>query len=256
MVRGFGWSQQDIEYLEDNYGQVSMKHLMEKLDRSESAITNKVSRLGLGRWYHNLDEVTLHELALGISTDYKSLVRWAERYGFPIRKKRLKKHYIRVVRIDEFWKWAEKNKNMIEWSKFEPRILGAEPDWVTVARNAATKSNDKSVKKIAWSKDEDEKLLWMLKQHKYTYPQIAEELSRTHGAVKRRISDLGIKLRPLYLDNHRKYTDQEIKNIISMYKDGHSFKTIAAKFGRSEAGVRGKIERMGYTFDNRVLQKK
>lgn len=32
MVRGFGWTQQDIEYLEDNYGQVSMKHLMEKLD--------------------------------------------------------------------------------------------------------------------------------------------------------------------------------------------------------------------------------
>ena len=249
------WTEEETQILVENYGQVTMKILLTKLDRSEVAIQNKVARLKLGRWFHNLDDPTLSEFSKYTNISYATLLRWSELYGLPLKKRRLKDFYIKIINLNDFWRWAEKNKNMIEWDKVEKYCLGAEPNWVQIARNAAIKSKDKSMKKIEWSKDEDEKLLWMLKQHRFTYPQIAKELGRTHGAIKRRMQHLKTKLRPVYLDNKRKYTQEEVDLILDMYQKGNSFRIIAEKLDRSEAGVRGKLERMGYKFENRVLKK-
>ena len=250
------WTDEEVEILKENYGQVTLRSLMTKLDRSEGAIVNKVAKLKLGRWYHNLENPTANEFskATGIAT--ATLIRWSKYYGFPIKEKRLREHYVKTINIDDFWKWAKTHKNMIEWDKVEKYILGAEPDWVQSARDAAFKAKDKSVKRMNWTKGDDEKLIWMLKQYKYTYPQIAKELGRTHGAIKKRMTDKGIKLRPIYLENKKRYTNEEVELILDMYQKGNSFKVIAEILNRSEAGVRGKIERMGYVFKNRVIQKK
>lgn len=249
------WTQEEIAYLKDNYGALSLSTLCANLGRSEASIQNKVARLKIGRWYHNLEAITLNELAKAISIDFATAKNWYENYGMPAKLKRFNKSHFHVVKIEDFWCWAEKNKNMIEWDRFEKYILGAEPDWVDEARRAKVLERDRSKKKLAWSKDEDTKLVWLLMQHKFTYSEICEELGRTHGAVKRRIRDLNLKLRPVYLDNHRPYSDEEISKIFEMYQKGYGFKVIAAKLNRSEAGVRGKVERMGYSFKNRVLTK-
>ena len=249
------WTQEEITYLQDNYGTLLLSTLCAHLGRTEASIQNKVAHLKLGRWYHNLEAITLNELANALNVSYTTAKNWHKNYGLPAKLKRFDKSYFRVVKIEEFWHWAEKNKNMIEWDKFEKHLLGAEPDWCGEARKAKVLEQDRSKKKTAWSKDEDEKLIWMLKQYKFTYPQICEELGRTHGAVKRRMFDLNIKLRPIYLDNTKPYSEEEISTILDMYQKGYSFKVIATKLNRSEAGVRGKVERMGYSFKNRVLKK-
>lgn len=252
---GRRWSQDDIAYLKDNYGALSLKTLCLHLGRSEISIRLMADRLQLGRWYHNLESITVNELAKALSVDYNTIKNWGNNYGLPWKEKRFDEFYIKTIKIEDFWSWAETNRNMIEWDKFEKYLLGSEPAWVDEARKAKVLEKDRSMKKKSWSKSEDEKLLWMLNQHRFTYPQISAELGRTHGAIKRRMHDLGIKLRPIYLDNKRKYSQEEIDTILSMYQKGYCFKVIAAKLNRSEAGVRGKVERMGYTFDNRVLKK-
>lgn len=246
------WTEAEKSFLQDNYGFLTIESLQKKLDRSECAIQNQVARMKLGRWYSNLEGVTQNEFAKALNVHHGTVTNWNQNYGLPIRMKRLKKDYFKIIMLDDFWKWAQDHKNMIEWDKVEKHILGAEPDWVRHARDAAIIAKNKSVKKIPWSKDDDTKLLWMLNQHKFTYAEIATELNRTHGGIKRRITDLGIKLRPVYRENHKKYSQEEIDCIVSMYQAGHSFQKIAEKLDRSEAGVRGKLERMGYTFNNRV----
>lgn len=250
------WTEAEKDFLQDNYGYLTIEYLQKNLDRSESAIKNKAVQMKLGRWYTNLVGITQNEVAKALNVHHGTITNWNQNYGLPVRMKRHEKSYFKIIVIDEFWEWAENHKNMIEWDKFEKHILGAEPDWVNGARDAAIIAKNKSVKKIPWTKDDDTKLLWMLKQYRFTYSDIAKELHRTHGAVKRRIHDLGIKLRPIYRGNHNKYSTEEIDSIISMYQEGHSFKTIAEKLDRSEAGIRGKLERMGFSFSNRVLSKK
>lgn len=252
-MRGRTWTTSEIDYLQENYGNVSKEFISRKLDRSISAIENKVARLNLGRWYHNQEYMTINELATGLNVHQSTVKRWIDYHDLPFVSKRLNKTLFQMVRLDKFWEWAEKHRNMIEWDKVELLILGKEPDWLKKTRKAKFKSISKSTKRIPWTEKENSKLLWMLEQHKYTYPQISKELNRTHGAIKRRMQDLNIKLRPIYLDNHRPYTKEEIDTILELYKQGYDFKSIAVQLNRSEAGVRGKIEREGYTFRNKVL---
>lgn len=148
----------------------------------------------------------------------------------------------------------EKNKHMIDFSKVERLSLGPEPEWVEKKRKAdqIKKLRVPKPHNTPWSKDDEAKLIWMLKQFKYTYPEIATELNRTQGAVKRRIYDLGLKARPVRLPNHNKYTKEDERIIVEMLEKGYCFEEIANRLNRSSLGVRGKAERMGYKFKNGV----
>lgn len=254
MTKNRNWTQEEIEYLEDNYGTVKIKTISKKLNRSASAITNKVNRMNLGRWYTRQDGITMGEFSKATTIAHGTLKNWTELYEMPFRKKSIRQSDFYIIKLEDFWEWAETHKQMVEWDKIERLAIGPEPHWVAEARKAKVIECDCSQKKIPWSKADDEKLRWMLKQYRYTYADISEEIGRTHGAVKRRALDLGIMMRPLPVAK-REYTDEEIAEILRLYEIGYGFKFIAKKLKRSEAGVRGKLERMGYSFSNRVLVK-
>lgn len=58
------------------------------------------------------------------------------REGLPVKWHIVKNSRFRVIDIDEFFKWAEENKSILDFSRFEKYSLGAEPDWVDVKRKA------------------------------------------------------------------------------------------------------------------------
>lgn len=43
-------------------------------------------------------------------------------------------HAYKVIKIDEFWDWAEKNKEVVRFNKLEENALGKEPKWVKEKR--------------------------------------------------------------------------------------------------------------------------
>ncbi|MEC5271767.1 MULTISPECIES: hypothetical protein [Bacillaceae] len=51
----------------------------------------------------------------------------------------------------------------------------------------------------------------MVCSYQFMYPEIAKSLNQTEGAVKRRLNVLGIKARPVWLNNNIKYTEEEIE---------------------------------------------
>jgi DNA-binding NarL/FixJ family response regulator len=163
-----------------------------------------------------------------------------------------------VVQYKDFWKWAEKNKQMLDFSKIEKGILGPEPAWVEVKRNADFIKKRKIKKSVndPWTTEEENILRGMLNAYTYTYPEIAQRLNRSEGAIKRRILDLGLKARPIRFPNHTKYTPQEVELIVSLFDKGHCLEDIASRINKSALGIRGKLERMGYKFRNGVPFKK
>lgn len=255
MTKNRNWTQEEIEYLEDYYGKHSMKTLMQNLDRTASAITNKVNRLGMGRWYSRQEGITLGEFAKATGIMHSTLRNWMKIHDLPVHSKKIRETRFYFIHMDKWWKWAATHRQMVEWDKIDRLAIGPEPFWVAEARKAKVIDKDLSAKKIPWTSSEDEKLKWMLKQYKFTYPEISKELSRTHGAIKRRMSDLNLKMRPIPMSTKKVYSEEEVQEILSLYNSGYGFKFIARKLNRSEAGVRGKLERMGYSFSNRVLVK-
>lgn len=249
------WTDEEVEYLQDKWGTISIKTIAKNLGRTVAAIKMKSQKIGLSDARFCFEGITLKQLAEATNISYSTYQNWVKSYDFPIKKKVFAQTYkVKVVYYNDFWEWAEKNKQMINFSRFEKGILGPEPAWVDEKRTADFIKLRKIKKSFnnAWTKEEDNILKGMLNAYQYTYPEISQRLNRSEGAIKRRILDLGLKARPIRLNNHIKYTPEEVELIVTLFDKGHCLEDIASRINKSALGVRGKLERMGYKFSNGV----
>lgn len=257
---GTRWTDEDVAYLEDRWGVLSRGSIAKNLKRSVLAVQLKAQRIGLGDPLTHLDGLTINQLSAALNTHYGIVKNWIKKYDMPARKKVVaNSQQVWFIPYQDFWKWAEKNKQMLDFARLDRLSLGPEPEWVGVKRKAdqIKLQHKPHPHNTPWSDSDDKKLIWMLEQYKYTYPELSAELKRSQGAIKRRMLDLGLKARPVRLNNHVKYTKEEEKLIIELMFDGYCFEEIATRLGkgRSALGVRGKVERMGYKFRNGVPYK-
>lgn len=258
MVRGKTWTEEEIELLENYWGSKSLAYICKKLNRNQNAVKLKAYRMGLGDPIKSFDGISINELANTIKISYKILVNWEDKYNLPVKYKQFSKEKrVRVISYQDWWEWAEQNKQMIDFTRFEKGELGPEPKWVEEKRKADHRKKlfVPRPHNTPWSSREINLLKFMVEKGTYTYPEICSELKRTHGAVKRKLIELGIKLRPQYLENHKPYKQSEIDYILKGIFKGVSIEEMARHLNRSEAGVRGKLERMGYKFKNGVPYK-
>lgn len=249
------WSEEDIDVLDERWGIRSIRSTAELLGRSISSVKQKANHLGLIDARFSYEGITINQLALAINVSYSTVKNWVKLHDFPTHSKIFTESArVKVVQYHEFWKWAEKNKQMVDFSRIEKNILGPEPDWVESKRNAdfIKRTKIKKSHNHAWTTEEDNILKGMLSAYKHTYPEISQRLNRSEGAIKRRIGDLGLKARPVRLNNHIKYTQEEIDLIVTLFDKGHCLEDIASRINKSALGVRGKLERMGYSFVNGV----
>lgn len=254
---GKTWTFEEISYLEDNWGKRSTKAIAKKLRRNTNSVRLKAYRSGLGDARFNFDGITMNQLAVALNLHHSTLRNWEEKYDFPVRVKVFTESMkVKVITYQNFWKWAEFNKEMIDFSRTERGFMGSEPDWVETKRSAdqIRKMHIPQPHNTPWSKKEIG-LLKGLVETGSTYSEIQRHIQRTEGAIKRKLFELGVKYRPDRLPNHKKYTTEELEYIENAMNEGRSFEEMAEKLNRSALGIRGKVERMGYKFRNGVPKK-
>ena len=138
------WTKQEEEYLIENWGTLSVGTIAKNLNRSENAVIVRKCRLGLGSFLESGEYITWNQLhiALGIGTaDVYKMISWVRNRGFPIHTKRVNNNSFKVVYLDEWWVWAEKNRDFLDFSKFEENLLGKEPQWVKEKRRHDVEKN-------------------------------------------------------------------------------------------------------------------
>ena len=250
MARGKDYSPEESQYIEDKWGTISVRTIAKNIGRSVCSVQLKARRLGLEDSRKAGSDVTLWLFCDLSGIPYRTIRSWVDSRDFPIKRRAFVNKKVRMVNFEEFWKWAVDHKEMLDFTKFEKGDLGIEPDWVEAKRrdDFEKKKYRRKGHNDEWTPSEDSRLKFLVSQCKYTYPEIANELGRSEGAVKKRLQDLGIKFRPVRLDNHRKYTPEEERIIHEGVAAGRSIETIAYQIGRSATAVRGKLERLGYKF--------
>ena len=228
------------------WGTMSVNGICRKLNRSRNAIMVRVNRMGLPPYFESGEYVTMHQLILslgyGASDSYK-VKSWIQNREFPVKTKRHSQKVVRVVYLDEFWKWAEKNRSFLNFSRMEPLALGEEPEWVATQRKKDAKTFSLQ-RKDPWSPGDDHLLQRLLQEHKYGYAELSAMLHRSAGAILRRCRDLGLKERPLAADNHGeecKWTEQDYLLLAEGIRNGDSYTAIGNAIGKSEKAVRGKV---------------
>ena len=249
VILGKHWSQDEIDLLENKFGKTSVESIAHNLGRTKAAVISKAGQLGIVM-KDNQEWFTVADFCDVADISRSTVEYWIKNCGFPAKKKKAAKKYRQINPLD-FWKWAEKNKHRIYWPTFTQRIFGAEPEWVGKAR----KSSSKATQRRPWTKWEIEELKYLLNQNKYTYPEISERLNRSHGAIKRKIYDLELPW-PIYINRKAvpEYTKEEISQSVTLYEQGWPLNKIAKKLGRTEMGLRGKLERSGYRINGKKLE--
>lgn len=234
-------------YLEENWGTFSIPTIAKNLGRSVSAVKLRATKIGLGPVLEAGEYVTLNQLFVAVtgsenSYSYKT-TSWVQNRGLPIHTKKVDRCSFKVVYLDEFWEWAEKNRSFLDFSKMKPLALGEEPDWVAEQRRKDFYAFANQ-RKDPWTADDDSRLIMLVKQHKYGYAELSEILCRSAGAIQRRLTDLGVKERPVKADNHSeaaKWTDEHYAILADGIRHGDSYTLIGKRLGRSEKAVRGKV---------------
>lgn len=239
------WTQEEVDYLRNAWGNVSVKNITKHLSRSVYSVLNKVNKLKLGAFLSCGDRyVTLSYLSEAVYGNQSSggyiKIFWAQNRGLPLHTICRQKEKFEVVYIDEFWEWAYKNQSFLNFSKFEKYYLGVEPDWVDKKRRADIRHSHKYITS-PWTAVEDERLKKFLAEHKYSYRELSILLNRTEGAIQRRILDLDIKERPVKADNHIKWTESEYMMLGEMIKNGYSYELISEKISKSVKAIRGRV---------------
>jgi len=237
------WTEKECDYLQEKWGTVSLKGIAKNLNRSENSILLKVQHLGLSPFLESGDYITWHQLlvALGIDSSgmYKN-ISWIKNRGCPVKMKKVNKCSFKIIYLDDFWKWAEKNIDFLDFSGFEEKSLGVEPGWVKEKRRRDIASNQNYIKS-PWTRTEDERLKKLLRDYKYSYSDISKMLRRTNGAIQRRRCDLKIMERPIKADNHIKWTDKQYGALLDLISKGYGYEYMAEVIGKSSKAIRGKV---------------
>ena len=242
MGAGTNWTQQELDYLENSWGQTSIPAIAKHLGRSVNAVKLKAGRRGLGRHIHSGVRITLLQFcdAIGKRNSYGWIKdRWV-RLGLPVHYQKSVSKRFAMIDIDEFWVWAEQHKDLIDFDAFVEGTFGEEPEWVKEARHASWLAK---MKKTPWTPAEDKTLADLLKRYQYTYNDLCTLLNRTEGAIKRRIITLGLIERPVR-NYDRQWQDDEIETLLTMRAAGHCWEEIGRALKRSGSAVRGKYERL------------
>ncbi len=240
------WTPEEKEYLSEHWGTLSVPTIAKKLERSENAVVCMARRMELGAFLESGEYVTLNQIVLAVTghtVHGYTLESWAKKRGLPVHTKKNLACSWRVVYLDEFWAWAEKNRSYLNFSKMEPLALGAEPDWVAEQRrkdfNACAIQ-----RKDPWTPYEDSRLKMLLSQHKYTWAELARELKRSCGAIDRRIRDLGLEDRPIRIPcggRQGTWTPEMFEILADGIRHGDSYQAIGEVLGISEKAIRGKV---------------
>lgn len=223
------WSNKDIEYLEDNYGKYSLKTLAKNLNRTEVAIKEKCTRLGLTSALGNTGLLTTNEIAIAFGVDRKTIWNYIQYKGLPAKKKVvLRTGRFWRIDINEFWKWLENNKELLDFSKLDKNILGLEPIWVDEKRRDDIRNKSRKYK--TWTKSE---IKYLRANYKIkSFKEIALDLNRSLNSVQVKAQKLRL-IKMVQLN----WQPIEVDILIQMKKQGFTDTKIAEELGRSLSSV-------------------
>ena len=230
------WTDDEINYLENNYGVHSLKKMSKKLNRTEKAIKEKCYKLGLTSALNSTGMLNPNEIANALGTYRSTIYKFIKNKGLPAKKQVvLRKGEFWRIKPEDFWDWLEENKDLVDLSKFEKNSLGPEPEWVDIKRRNDIKGKNRHNKN--WSKAEINylKANYKIKSHK----EIASHLNRSLQSVQAKAKKLNLtKLIQI------KWRDIEIDTLIEMKKAGYTDYKIAEELGRSILSVDGKRKQL------------
>lgn len=245
------WSSQELETLEEMWGNFAVPTISKHLGRSPNAIITKARKIGLGAFLDNGDYVSFNQVlkCFGIEDYSYTSVNWIKNKGFPVQYKKVNKSRFKVVKIENFWKWAKNNIDLIDFSRFQKNTLGEEPEWVNDIRKIHEDMASSFTRNTPWTPYEIERLKFLSKRG-YTMFEISKDIRRTEGSIKRKMYDLYIET--CSRSSKKKWSEEEKTELKQYILNDLPYEIISQKLDRSVVSIRSFLR---YTYKTESLPK-
>ena len=139
------WNYKEICFLKDNWGDMQLVNIANKLNRTIDAVKIKAQRIGLKDQRLYMSEISLNQLVNIIGNSQLRYIADTEHLPFIFYRK-IVKDKIKVVDMDKFWGWLDKNRHAISLHNTDKYSFGYEPDWVEEKRQADKRAKEYSTK--------------------------------------------------------------------------------------------------------------
>ena len=133
--KGRRWTEKEDVKLEKLWEKKEpLEVIARKLKRTVAAVKRRVTFKGLGYRLLLSDGVAITVFLkvlfnLNRAANSHEIKRYIDT-GAPWFYCYIENHKCRIINLDKFWAWDEKNSNVFELSKIEPLSLGKEPNWM------------------------------------------------------------------------------------------------------------------------------
>lgn len=196
------FTKEEEQYIEQYFGAVSAERIGERLGVSAKSVVNKAYKMGLTSLIGSSGRMTANTLASLVGHDFKVVKRWVDNHGLPHMRRSLNvktknKHIL--IDAEEFWEWAEQNKERIDFLRIEKNSIVPEPKWVEGERRKLMQ-NPKKIRKV-WTQQEEVRLWNMFYTAGMKQKDIAKKFNVTPTAIERKLKALRDKGGQTYISS-------------------------------------------------------
>lgn len=244
------YTEEELMYLESNWGKISTRRIAKKLNRSEQAILTKGFRLGLGSLFDGKDYLIGSEITTILNIERKTLNRLINKESFPSKERYItgKKKCI-ATNYEEFIDWLKNNPNLWDSTKADTlslRMMGLEENFL----NRKIKEDEIRKQRKTLTDKDIEKIIEYHKQC-YKYSDIAELLNKDYSTVKWKIHTLikngvlkvntkeGKLLRNVNRKNYG-WTKYQDETLIKLFLEGKTLREISEVVGKSLSATKSR----------------
>lgn len=191
--RGNDWSQEELDYIREFWGEKTIPQIAKYLGRSINAVKVKAARLGYTgqKWYGNM--MSAHKVSELLGVDVHAVCDyWIPKCGLKAKSQRLgvSRKTTTIIMFDDLLSWLEGHQDLWDSRRLELYALGMEYDWLTEKRKADAQLPVRKAQK--WTPQEDAHLIAMFRRGDMTYAEMAAELGRPASGVEHRIHRLDV----------------------------------------------------------------
>ena len=135
MGRGRNWSILDMDYLQDNWGIVSLFYISNRLKRTKRAIKEKALKMNLGASTQADEYLTANQVSILLNKSSHTIIKWIREHNLKaIRKVMFFKRKFWLIKHSDLLLWLKYNQSKYDSTKINVNKFGYIPEWLREKR--------------------------------------------------------------------------------------------------------------------------
>ena len=234
------WTEDQIRYLEENWGRASMETMVKRLGRTPIAIQRQAyDKLHLGSCVNGSDYITVAEFCRlsGISRNriFGSIFTSLK---FPILRKKILNRRIYYVDLEKAERWMEEHQDLYNGVPVSESLFADDPTWLR-AKKQRDRQQVSCVEMKKWTAEELSRLKMLLRRG-MPFPDLAKEFKVTENQVRRAVYNNGLSYQC------RRYWSSEDFRFLKENWEKLSDVELAKATGHSRSSVKIQRDLLGF----------